>query len=50
MYSKAAISSRLPLRRGLSEPEAAVYIGVSPSKFRELVGAGRNATSPFDRA
>jgi hypothetical protein len=40
MYSKAAISSRLPLRRGLSEPEAAVYIGVSPSKFRELVGAG----------
>lgn len=40
MYSKAEIGSRLPLRRGLSEAEAAVYIGLSPSKFRELVGAG----------
>ena len=40
MYSKAVIGSRLPLRRGLSEPEAALYIGLSSSKFRELVGAG----------
>ena len=40
MYSKAAIGSRLPLRRGLSEPEAALYIGLSSSKFRELVGTG----------
>jgi excisionase family DNA binding protein len=40
MYSKAAIGLRLPLRRGLSEPEAALYIGLSSSKFRELVNAG----------
>jgi excisionase family DNA binding protein len=40
MYSKAAIGSRLPLRRGLGEPEAAVYVGLSSSKFRELVDTG----------
>jgi hypothetical protein len=40
MYSKAAIGSRLSLRRGLSEPEAALYVGLGSSKFRELVGTG----------
>ena len=40
MYSKAAIGSRLPLRRGLSESEAALYVGLGASKFRELVGMG----------
>ena len=49
MYSKAAIGSRLPLRRGLSEPEAAVYIGLSPSSFVSL-SARVNAASPLDRA
>jgi predicted DNA-binding transcriptional regulator AlpA len=28
-------------RRGLHRTEAAVYVGVSPSKFDELVGDGR---------
>jgi predicted DNA-binding transcriptional regulator AlpA len=40
MYNKMAIGSRLPLRRGLSEPEAALYVGLGSSKFRELVDAG----------
>jgi hypothetical protein len=40
LYTKAAIGSRLFTRRGLSEPEAALYIGLSASKFRELVGTG----------
>ena len=40
MYSKAAIGSRLPLRRGLSEPEAALYIGLSSLSSVKLVGAG----------
>lgn len=35
--SKAAISSRLPVRRGLDESEAAVYLSLSPSFFRKLV-------------
>ena len=30
-----------PLVFGLREPEAAAAVGVSPSKFRELVSAGR---------
>jgi hypothetical protein len=30
-----------PPRRGLSRVEAAIYIGISPSKFDELVAAGR---------
>ena len=28
-------------RRGLQEVEAAMYVGISPTKFAELVAAGR---------
>jgi excisionase family DNA binding protein len=41
MPSKAFIGSRLPIRRGLDENEAAVYLSLSPSFFRKLVGRGR---------
>lgn len=41
MTSKAAIAPRLPIRRGLSEPEAALYVGLGATKFRELVAEGR---------
>ena len=41
MPSKASIASRLPVRRGLDESEAAVYISLSPSCFRKLVDEGR---------
>ena len=41
MTSKAIIGSRLPIRRGLDENEAAVYLSLSPSFFRKLVTAGR---------
>ena len=41
MPSKALIASRLPIRRGLNENEAAVYLSLSPSFFRKLVAAGR---------
>lgn len=37
---KAEIASRLPIRRGLSEAEAAIYVGLGATKFRELVAAG----------
>jgi hypothetical protein len=40
MIAKARIAAQLAVRRGLSENEAAVYIGLSPSKFRELVARG----------
>jgi len=40
MYTKSAVGSRLFLRRGLSEPEAALYVGLGASKFRELVDTG----------
>ena len=40
MIPKPTIAARLAVRRGLSGDEAAVYIGVSPSKFKELVGRG----------
>jgi hypothetical protein len=40
MCTKSAVGSRLFLRRGLSEPEAALYVGLGASKFRELVGTG----------
>jgi hypothetical protein len=33
--------SRPVPRRGLSRTEAALYLGISPSKFDELVGDGR---------
>lgn len=34
---KSSIASRLPVRRGLDECEAAVYLSISPSFFRKLV-------------
>ncbi len=40
MSSKQAISRNLPLRRGLSEVEAAIYLSLSPSFFRGLVDQG----------
>ena len=44
-YSKSAKSAlaatRSVPRRGLSRVEAAMYIGISPSKFDELRKAGR---------
>jgi predicted DNA-binding transcriptional regulator AlpA len=37
-----ALSDMRPVpRRGLSRDEAAMYIGISPSKFDELVADGR---------
>lgn len=41
MPAKRSIASRLPLRRGLAEAEAAAYLSLSPSFFRTLVKAGR---------
>jgi predicted DNA-binding transcriptional regulator AlpA len=38
---KASVAARLPLRRGFSEAEAAMYIGLGASKFAELVKDGR---------
>ena len=40
MVSKACVAARLPVRRGLSESEAAVYLSFSPSFFRQLVEQG----------
>lgn len=37
---KAEISRNLPVRRGLSEAEAAIYLSLSPSFFRRLVDQG----------
>ena len=37
MTRKRDIAAYLPVRRGLSEHEAAVYLSFSPSFFRELV-------------
>lgn len=34
---KATIAASLPVRRGLDENEAAVYLSLSPSFFRKLV-------------
>jgi excisionase family DNA binding protein len=39
--AKAIIASRLPVRRGFDENEAAVYLSLSPSLFRKLVADGR---------
>jgi hypothetical protein len=40
--TRAALSEMRPIpRRGLSRIEAAMYIGISPTKFDELVGDGR---------
>jgi predicted DNA-binding transcriptional regulator AlpA len=41
MTSRALSDIRPVPRRGLSREEAAMYIGISPSKFDELVGDGR---------
>lgn len=38
---RAEILRRLSVVIGLPEPEAAAAIGISPNKFRELVGDGR---------
>jgi hypothetical protein len=40
MPAKAIIAARLPVRRGLDENEAAVYLSLSPSFFRKLVADG----------
>jgi hypothetical protein len=37
---KAIIAARLPIRRGLDENEATVYLSLSPSFFRTLVEEG----------
>ena len=39
--SRALSDVRPVPRRGLSREEAAMYIGISPSKFDALVGEGR---------
>jgi hypothetical protein len=41
MPAKPDLSARLPIRRGLSEPEAAIYVSLGATKFRELVKDGR---------
>lgn len=41
MPTKLVIAATLPIRRGLSIHEAAVYIGVGASKFRAMVKDGR---------
>ena len=40
MASKPAISAKLPFRRGLAESEAAIYLSLSASFFRDLVKRG----------
>jgi len=37
---KAEIGARLPIRRGLGEAEAALYVGLGATKFSELVKDG----------
>jgi excisionase family DNA binding protein len=38
---KSVIAASLPIRRGLDENEAAVYLSLSPSFFRKLVAEKR---------
>ena len=40
MTRKAEVAIRLPVRRGLDEAEAAVYLSISPSFFRSAVERG----------
>lgn len=40
MRTKAAASAVLPIRRGLSEQEAAIYLSLSAGTFRKLVEDG----------
>jgi excisionase family DNA binding protein len=37
MPAKTVIAGRLPVRRGLDENEAAIYLSLSPPFFRKLV-------------
>ena len=41
MTAKASVAARLPVRRGLSEVESAVYLSLSPTKFRQMVEDSR---------
>ena len=41
-YSRGALP--VPTKRGLSRDEAAAYIGISPTKFDEMVADGRMPT------
>ena len=41
MAAKSEIARHFQLRRGLSEGEAAVYLSLSPTKFRNMVADGR---------
>jgi predicted DNA-binding transcriptional regulator AlpA len=41
MVSKARIAGESLLRRGLSRPQAAIYVGVGVTKFDEMVADGR---------
>ena len=45
MPSKAFIAGRLPVRRGLDESEAAVYLSFSPTFFRKLVARRAHAAA-----
>ena len=40
MRTKATASTKLPIRRGLGESEAAIYLSLSASFFRDLVKRG----------
>jgi hypothetical protein len=40
MTRKCEIAARLSVRRGLDEQEAALYLSLSPSFFRQLVQEG----------
>jgi hypothetical protein len=40
MTSKPTVSAKLPIRRGLGESEAAIYLSLSASFFRDLVNRG----------
>ena len=42
MTDRAVVAASVPLpRRGLNREQAAFYVGISPSKFDELVNDGR---------
>lgn len=39
--TKSEAASRLPIRRGLTEAEAAIYVGIGSTLFREMVSDDR---------
>lgn len=39
--TKAEVASRLPIRRGLTEAEAAIYVGIGSTLFRRMVIGGK---------